>query len=187
MSLAAILVIVGVVVIAAVAVLFGLRQRSLRLQRRFGPEYGRAVEESGNKYKAEAKLERLEKEVKSFDIHPLGRDERTRYLTEWRGVQARFVDNPKLALQEADDIVRRVMHGCGYPLTGFETQAAQLSVDHPLVVQNYRFGHGVALRQVRGEASTEEVRRGLIAYRTLFEDLVGEPVIASAAAVGRKA
>jgi len=187
MSTTAVLVIVGaIVVVAAIVAIFVMRQRSVRLQKRFGPEYRRAVQETGSKYRAEAKLEKLEKRVKGYHIRPLSEDERVQYRSAWRVIQNRFVDDPALALQQADELVREVMGACGYPLTTFEDQAAELSVDHPMVVENYRAGHAIAVRQSRNEASTEEIRKALICYRTLFNDIVGEPMAASAAA-GRQA
>jgi hypothetical protein len=187
MSTTAAVLLICVVGVAAIGIVFAMRQRSLRLQRRFGPEYSRAVQETGSKYRAEAKLDKLEKRVKKFEIHPLRDPERLRYRSAWKAIQGRFVDDPALSLRQADEIVREVMGSCGYPLTTFEDQAAQLSVDHPLVVENYRAGHLVAVRQARNEASTEEIRQALIYYRALFDDLVGEPIVATAATAGRRA
>ena len=177
MNPTAIVIVVIAVIVAVAAIVFALMQRrSARLRQRFGPEYDRAVRDTGNRYRAEARLERLENRVKKLDIRSLRPEERARYREKWTAIQARFVDDPNLALQQADEIVRDVMGTCGYPLTGFEDQAAQLSVDHPRVVEHYREGRAVAVRQARREASTEEVRRGLIHYRTLFDELVGVPV-----------
>jgi hypothetical protein len=176
MNLAVSVVIAAFVIAIAIVVIFVARQRSARLQRRFGPEYERAVQESGSKYRAEARLGKLEKRVKKFDIRPLSSEERLRYREQWRAIQARFVDDPDMALRQADEIVNEVMSACGYPLTDFEDQAAQLSVDHPLIVEHYRDAHATAVRRAHGEGSTEDVRRALIHYRTLFEELVAEPI-----------
>jgi hypothetical protein len=176
------IVVVAVIVLAAVIVFAIVKRRSVRLRSRFGPEYDRAVRETGSKYRAEAKLERLEQRVHKLDIRTLHLDERNRFREQWTAIQARFVDNPSLALQQADEIVREVMTAVGYPLSRFEDDAAQLSVDHPTVVANYRKGHEIALQQAHGRASTEEVRQGLIHYRTLFQELVGERVPTGVAA-----
>lgn len=177
MSLAEVLVIAAAVIVAAAIVaFFVVRQRRNRLRRHFGPEYDRTVQETGSKYRAEAKLEKLEKRVRKFHIRPLTSDERVRYREHWQTIQTRFVDDPDKALQQADDIVREVMNTCGYPLTDFENQAEELSVDHPQIVEHYRDAHAIAVRRARREASTEDVRRALIHYRTLFDELVGEPI-----------
>lgn len=188
MSPAGTIIIVVAIVVAVVAIVLAFRaRRSARLQKHFGPEYDRAVRETGSRYRAEARLERLEQRLKNVHIRSLRPEERGRYEEEWRVVQGRFVDDPNLALQQADEIVREVMGACGYPLTGFEDQAAQLSVDHPRVVEHYREGRAIAVRQERHEASTEEVRRGLIHYRTLFDELLGVPVPSRATAGANRA
>jgi len=176
MNLAVLIVIAAVVITAAIVVVFVMRQRSVRLQRRFGPEYERAVRESGSKYRAESRLGKLEKRVGKFEIRPLSSEERMRYRERWKAIQARFVDDPDMALQQADEIINEVMSACGYPMTNFEDQAAQLSVDHPLIVEHYREAHAIAVRRARREGSTEDVRRALIHYRSLFEELVAEPI-----------
>jgi hypothetical protein len=176
MSLAEVLAIAAVIAAAGILAFFLMWQRRNRLRRHFGPEYDRAVQETGSKYRAEAKLEKLEKRVKKFDIRPLTSEERVRYREHWKTIQTSFVDDPDMALQQADDIVSEVMSTCGYPLTDFEDQAAQLSVDHPLIVEHYREAHETAIRRARREASTEDVRKALIHYRTLFDELVVEPI-----------
>jgi hypothetical protein len=168
-------VVVFAAIVAAVLIIIFLLQRRTRLRKHFGTEYDRATRETGNKYRAQVSLGQLEQRVKKLEIRALQFDERARYRQQWRAIQARFIDNPNLALQQGDEIVQEVMETCGYPLTRLEDEA-QLSVDHPLVVEHFRKGHEIAMRQARGAASTEEVRQGLIHYRTLFEDLMGERV-----------
>ena len=144
-----ILLIVAVVVVAAVVggVLYTRSRRSTHLRSRFGPQYDRAVEESGGRGKAEADLHKLEKRVSKFDIRPLSATERDRFVASWRDVQANFVDNFETAVNRADQLIGEVMQKCGYPVGDFEQQAADLSVDHPVVVENYRTAHDIAVRQ----------------------------------------
>ena len=180
------LIAITVAVFAVVAVvLFYLRtQKSRRLRERFGPEYERAVSEAGSA-RGEAKLEKLEKRVKKYDIHPLEAAARDRYIEQWRLVQARFVDDPNATVDEADSLLSEVMAARGYPVADFEQQAANLSVNHPLVIEHYRAGHAVAVRHTRGQTSTEELRQALVNYRALFRELVDEPVGVSAAGAAR--
>lgn len=175
-----------VVVLAVVAVaLFYLRmRRSRKLRERFGPEYERAVSEAGST-RAEAKLERIEKRVRKYDIHPLDAAARERYLEQWRVVQARFVDDPNGTVGEADRLLSEVMAARGYPVADFEQQAADLSVNHARVVEHYRAGHAIAQRHVQGQASTEDLRQALIHYRELFQELVQEPASVSTATAAR--
>lgn len=180
----AIIIAVAVVILILIAVgifLFVQNRRSKRLQARFGPEYQRAVAETGDRGKAEAKLYKLEKRVDSFSIRALAPEERARYVNTWRGVQAEFVDKPGEAVNHADELLAAVMSARGYPVSDFEQRAADLSVDHPNVVQNYRAGHEVAVRNHHGEADTEALRKAMIHYRALFAELVDEPEIARAA------
>jgi hypothetical protein len=108
-----------------------------------------------------------------FDLRPLDRDERNGYLREWDGVQAHFVDEPAGAIREADDLIQQVMRDRGYPVDDFDQRTADLSVEHADVVENDRSAHAVSKRSATGEATTEELRRAVVQYRTLFEDLVG--------------
>jgi hypothetical protein len=180
----AVLIILVVVGIAAVALILLMRNRSNKLRTRFGPEYDRAVKETGSKYRAEAKLEKLQKRVQSFSIRPLQPADRDAFQQSWRAVQAKFVDDPKLALTEADELLTRLMSARGYPMGEFDQRAEELSVDHPVVVENYRAGHDIALRHARGQASTEDMRQAMIHYRQLFEELVGESQMARSRGAG---
>ena len=166
---------IAVVVVALGAVALYLSYRSRRLRSRFGPEYTRAVEESGNRYRAEAKLEKLEKRVAKLSIQPLSREAAGRFRDSWRAIQAQFVDDPRTALNNADRLLGEVMSARGYPVADFEERAEEISVHHAPVVDHYRAGHEIAVRHAQGRATTEDMRLAMIHYRTLFEDLVGAP------------
>jgi hypothetical protein len=172
MSPTAVVILAVVVVAVALAGLFlWLRARSQRLERTFGPEYARAVHQLG-KRKAETELEKREKRVKRLQIRELSQADRDRFAAQWGNVQAGFVDDPKRALTEADLLVAAVMTARGYPVQEFEQCAEDISVDHGVVVDNYRAAHEIAFRCARGEASTEEIRQAMLHYRTLFDDLL---------------
>ena len=182
------LIVVAAVVILIMAVLALLYVRKRRsksttadLRKKFGPEYDRAVREHGAGRKAEAKLEDREKRVAKLTIRDLDPMEQERFSKQWGSVQSRFVDSPKGAVAEADDLVSSLMKARGYPVSDFEQRAADISVDHPRVVENYRSAHEIALRVGKDGATTEELRTAMIHYRSLFEELVQVP-----AAVERK-
>jgi hypothetical protein len=177
---------VAVVIMIALAIVLYMHKRkknTAELRDRFGPEYDRAIQQHGTERKAEAKLAERETRVERLKIRELDTIERERYLSEWQAVQSRFVDYPKGAVTEADELVCSLMKTRGYPVTDFDQRAADISVDHPLVVENYRSAHQVALRLSRGEASTEDLRTAMIHYRSLFDELaraqsVGEQRVA---------
>jgi len=180
-------IVVAIFVVIAIAAIVK-SQRSQRLKSRFGPEYKRAVEETGSKTQAEAKLEKLAKRVQSFKINELPPTARADFVSAWQKIQGRFVDDPKTALTEADQLIQKLMTARGYPVTEFEQRAADLSVDHPLIVEHYRAGHDIAVRHSQGRASTEDMRQAMIHYRTLFAELAGEPDLTrSTAARGARA
>ena len=176
----AIIIGVTVLLVASIAILFSIRKRKTeRLRTQFGGvEYSRAVKEGGSRQKAEAVLDKRADRVESFHIQPLGPGDRARFVESWRRVQGRFVDGPGGAVTEADQLLRDVMSTRGYPVGDFEQRAADISVDHPLVLDHYRSAHEIAVRQTQGQAGTEELRQAMIHYRTLFEELVGEPELA---------
>jgi len=176
----AIIIVVAVLLAAGIAIFFSIRKRKTeRLRTQFGgAEYNRAVKEGGSRQKAEAVLDKRADRVESFHIQPLGPGDRARFVESWREVQARFVDGPGGALTEADQLLRDVMSTRGYPVSEFEQRAADISVDHPLVLEHYRSAHEIAVRQTQGQASTEDLRQAMIHYRALFEELVGEPELA---------
>jgi len=166
---------VAVVLVIVVAVALYVRNRkntTAKLRGRFGPEYERAVQQHGSERKAEAKLADRETRVEMLKIRDLDPMERERYLAQWQAAQSRFVDYPKGAVTEADELVCSLMQTRGYPVADFDQRAADISVDHPRVVENYRSAHSIALRLGKGEASTEELRTAMIHYRSLFDELV---------------
>ena len=180
----AIVIAVALLVVAGISVLFFIRKRrTARLQDQFGgAEYARAVKEGGGRRKAEAVLDERADRVEGFHIRALAQGDRSRFVESWSRVQARFVDSPGGAVTEADQLLGDVMSTRGYPVSDFEQRAADLSVDHPMVLENYRAAHGAALLQAQGKASTEDLRQAMIHYRTLFEELVAEPEVARAVA-----
>src|SRR5438105_7220273 len=169
----AIVVILAAIGAAAVAAWWFLnKRRSEHLHQRFGPEYDRLIREEGGRRRAENELERREKRVKHFDIHPLEKQDRERFAQSWQADQARFVDDPKGAVLEADRLVTEVMKARGYPVGNFEERVSDISVDHAHVAENYRAACDIAERQKRGEASTEDLRKAMVYYRALFDDLL---------------
>ena len=172
--------------VAAVAWLVVQKQKSTKLRRRFGPEYDRAIKEYGGRTKAEAELSKREQRVAGLNIIPITAAEAARFSNAWNSLQSRFVDDPKGVVPEADLLVRELMIKRGYPMGDFELRAADISVDHPSVVKNYRAAQIIALRNARREADTEELRTAVVHYRTLFDELLGvvPTKVASIPAVG---
>ena len=174
------LVIAAVVVVAIVAGawVYAQRQRRDRLRTHFGPEYDRAVREAGSPDKADALLAERAKRVRELKIHPLSREQAETFASEWKRIQGIFVDDPDGAVAAADRLVTQAMSARGYPIEDFDTRAADLSVEHPRVVENYRIARALGVRRSRGEAGTEELRQAVVNYRTLFEDLLktDEPI-----------
>lgn len=170
------LVILGIVIGGAVVWLLQRRRKAGHLRERFGAEYDRAIEKTGDRQSAEYELLRRKERVKTFDIRPLSPEQRSGFAESWRNVQARFVDTPARAVAEADHLVSDVMQARGYPMGEFEQRAEDLSVDHASVVENFRTAHALALRNHRGDDETEDLRLAMVHYRTLFEDLLETPV-----------
>ena len=168
---------VVILLIVALAVLYVRRRRNTTavLRQKFGPEYDRAVLKHGSERKAQAKLEDREKRVEKLNIRDLDPMEHDRFLKRWESVQSRFVDSPKGAVTEADDLLSSLMKARGYPVSDFDQRAADISVDHPRVVENYRSAHEIALRVGKDAATTEDLRTAMIHYRSLFEELVQVP------------
>ena len=168
-------VVIAVVVALVVlgAIWFATRARRTRgLQERFGPEYDRVAADAPTKREAEAELREREQRREELEIRPLDPSVRDRYRSEWKDVQARFVDDPAGAVADADRVIQSAMRERGYPVEDFDTRAADLSVEHADVVENYRAGHGIAVAHERGNASTEDLRHAVQHYRALFEALV---------------
>jgi hypothetical protein len=170
---------VVILIIVGLAWLY-VRQRrgtTAGLQQRFGTEYELAVREHGSGRKAEAKLADREKRVEKLNIRDLEPMERERFLKQWESLQSRFVDSPKGAVTEADDLVSSLMRTRGYPVSDFDQRAGDMSVDHPRVVENYRSAHEISLRARKEQATTEDLRTAMIHYRSLFEELVQAPTM----------
>jgi hypothetical protein len=162
-----------VVIVLAVAIWILLKaKRTKQLQSRFGPEYQRAVRSEGTARAAEKVLEERQQRVAGLEITPLDEQQRTRFAKAWEDEQAHFVDEPRAAVDAADRLVGDVMKARGYPVTDFEQRVADVSVDHPVVVENYRVAHGIALKDRQKPVSTEELRQAMIHYRALFADLL---------------
>jgi hypothetical protein len=164
-------VIVAIAVLGIVASALRTR-RSRSLQDRFGREYDRTVDKSGGRREAEQELRKREKRHQELELRPLSQNLRERYLQEWQGTQGQFVDDPRGAVSEADDLVQRVMRDRGYPVDDFEQRAADISVEHPDLVEKYRTANGIARASERGEASTEDLRHSVRHYRALFVELL---------------
>jgi hypothetical protein len=167
------LVVVVVLVLAAGAWFVVQQSRRRRLQQRFGSEYDRRIEESGDRRVAERELTDREKRHAGYDLRPLSDADRTRYTQEWTVVQEQFVDRPGEAVATAEQLVVTVMRARGYPTDNFEQQAADLSVEHAHVLDNYRSGHAIRTRHEQAGVSTEELRQALTHYREMFEALLG--------------
>lgn len=168
-------ILIAALVVAAIVIAWIVvrKRRTAALQNRFGPEYQRALREKGDR--AESELLERQRRVEKFSIRELSAAERERFVTDWRVVQSRFVDDPKGAVRDADELVARLMQTRGYPMTNFEQRAADISVDHPRVVDNYRAAHEIAIRHERGQATTEDLRNAIIYYRSLFDELLSKP------------
>jgi hypothetical protein len=170
------IIVAGAVVIASLALsawLFSQKKKqSERLQHRFGPEYGRTVGKLGGRKKAESELKAREMRVEHLTITPLAPTEAARFRQAWNTLQGSFVDNPKGVVVQADQLVRELMLKRGYPMGDFERRAADISVDHPAVVENYRVAQAIAARDERGEADTEELRKAVVHYRVLFDEML---------------
>jgi hypothetical protein len=169
-----VLAVVVVVAVALIAWAVWRRQRTRHLQSRFGPEYERAVEAGDGRREAEADLIARERRRSDLDIRPLEPETRQQYQNTWDRVQADFVDRPVEAVREADRLVAEVMRDRGYPMEDFDQRAADISVDHPQVVDNYRSAHEISMTSDRNEASTEDLRKAMVHYRALFVDLLAD-------------
>lgn len=174
-TLTAVVLVVALLVAGALAWMYLRQRRSGELRSRFGPEYDHVIRERGDRRDAERELKAREKRIDRLTIRPLRPEERTRYAERWKAEQVRFVDEPREAVRNADHLVEEVMKDRGYPVSDFSQRAADVSVDHPHLVENYRSAHDVAERNGRGEALTEDLRHAMLCYRSLFEDLLEEP------------
>jgi hypothetical protein len=168
----AVFVLIVAVLIAVGAYLEHRKSKTRALRNRFGTEYDRAVVTHGSSRQAENKLADRETRVEALKIRDLEATERDRFVAEWHTVQSRFVDHPKAAVTEADDLVNALLEARGYPRVGFEQRADDVSVTYPRVMENYRRAHGIAVRPGQIEATTEELRTAMIEYRAIFDELL---------------
>lgn len=167
------LVAVVVVLLAIIGVLVARQQRSRKLKADFGPEYNRVLVERGDQRSAENELASRRKRLSEFEIRRLEPADRERYVERWGATQRRFVDEPEAAVTEAHLLVQQVMHDRGYPVDeDFQQRAADLSLDHPAVVENYRAANSISLRAQQGQANTEQLRQAMVYFRALFDDLL---------------
>ena len=168
------LAVVVVAALAAIVVWLLIRRRkTVALRERFGPEYDRLLQTTKTPAEAERQLLERERRVQSFSLRPLSQDEADQYTQSWRTVQARFVDDPSTAVNEADRLIEDVMRARGYPVEDSEHRLDDLSVEHAAVVNHYRSGRDIVVRHGRGEASTEDLRKAMVHFRALFDELVG--------------
>jgi len=163
-----ILVVLGVIL----AAIFIPRQRSKRFQNKYGPEYDRTVKTMGNEKKAQTEMDQRQQHVDTLNIRPLSDSERERYLADWTKIQAKFVDQPGQATVEADHLIMEVMKVRAYPVSDFEQRAADISINYPALVSNYRAAREIAIKNEQHSANTEELRQALIYYRSLFDELL---------------
>jgi hypothetical protein len=172
-----VIAIVALVVIGVAAYFVWANRRTERLKEQFGPEYDRMLDEQEDRRVVESELEARRARREQLEIRPLDSATRQRYSSQWKDVQARFVDEPRAAVREADELITTVMRDRGYPMDDFEQRAADISVDHPQVVENYRSAHDVFDRtgtEGSTEDNTEELRRAFVHYRALFAELLLE-------------
>jgi hypothetical protein len=163
---------IALVIVGLLGVVIGRRQRTKKLQEKFGPEYDHIISERGDQHQAEHELAARLDHVKALDIRPLSVEEVDRFTSLWRATQAEFVDEPLTAMQKADQLIRNVMEAKGYPVEDFEQQVADISVDYPDLVMDYRGLHLIAVKGREENVSTEEMRQAMVHGRALFENLM---------------
>jgi hypothetical protein len=172
----ALIVVIAMAAVGLIIWAYLRRKRTRQLRGHFGPEYDHVVDEKGSRSRAEAELRQREKRVERLSIKPLLPERRARFSEQWRQQQSRFVDEPRGAIEDADRLVEEVMKERGYPVGDFDQKVADISVDHPYVIDRYRAAHDIADRQRRGQATTEDLRQAMIYYRDLFMELLEEPM-----------
>jgi hypothetical protein len=169
-----VLVVVIVVLLCVAAALVVRQRRTAQLRQGFGPEYDRVVKERGDQRAGEAELQERRERRRKYDIRPLRESARERYGERWQETQRRFVDQPASAVADADGLVNQVMSDRGYPVEDFDQQAADVSVDHPGVVEHYRAAHAISVASAQQSASTEDLRQAMVHYRALFSELLSD-------------
>ena len=177
-------ILIGVIVLAVIAVVViavARQHRRTELRESFGAEYDRTIAREGDVRRGESDLIARRERRAHLDIRPLSPSSRDAYADSWEQTQGRFVDNPAVALAQADALIIAVMEERGYPMNDFERRAEDISVDHPDVVQHYRAAHDISTRLDDDDAaagptmshvSTEDMRQGLVHYRALFQELL---------------
>jgi len=172
-----IIVLVLVILGAVLGLVIARRRRSEQLHDKFGPEYDHTVQTMGDEKKAQTELNERQKHVEALDIRPLSVSERERYLADWTAVQSKFVDDPRQAIVDADRLIIEVMQLRAYPVSDFEQRAADLSVNYPDLVSNYRAAREIAIKNKQNLADTEELRQAMVYYRSLFDELLGTETV----------
>jgi hypothetical protein len=167
-----IVVLVLVVLGLILGSVFSKRQRSKRYQKKFGPDYDATATSMGSQTKAQKEMDDRKKHVDSLDIRSLSLSEREKYLSEWKAVQAKFIDQPGPATVEADHLIMEVMQLRNYPVSDFDQRAADISINYPEFVSNYRLARAIAIKNEQHKADTEELRQALVHYRALFNELL---------------
>ncbi len=169
-------ILIAVVIVALIVAIWYAVQRNRRrqLQERFGPEYERTLARADDRSAAEAELRERGERVDALDLRPLSQPDHDRFAAEWTKVQAEFVDTPTEAVADADRLIQQVMERRGYPVTDFDRRAADLSVEHPKVIENYRSAHSITVKETRDDAEgdTEALRKAMVYYRSLFDELL---------------
>ena len=169
--------VIAVVIVAVLILATAIRsRRSERLREGFGPEYDRAIDRAGDRGAGEAELRDRKARHDELELRPLAPLARKRFVDAWQGTQAEFVDDPVVAISDADRLIQSVMRDRGYPVEDFDSRAALVSVDHPRVVERYRRAHTIAIANAGGDTDTEQLRIAMQDYRALFEELVGDTV-----------
>lgn len=180
------LTVIALLVGGLLGVVIGRRQRTKRLQQKFGPEYEHTLNELGDQRQAEHELVARLDHVKALDIRPLSREEIDEFTDQWLITQAEFVDDPLAATEKADQLIREVMEAKGYPVEDFEQQVADISVDYPDLVMDYRGLHLIAVKGRAENVSTEEMRQAMVHGRALFENLIEHAEVVEAVPVEKE-
>ena len=169
-----ILALVGLTVLVALGVWWMMRRRrSGMLRARYGDEYDRTVQAAGGRSAAEANLAAREKRMADLSVRSLTPEERDRFSGEWHEVKALFVDSPVEAALHADRTLTSMLETRGFPMADFDRRYEDLTVHHAETARHYRTGHEIVMRP-RGEATTEELRRAMKHFGTLFDEMIAE-------------
>jgi hypothetical protein len=172
--------VIPIVIVLVVAVLVGFAawaaQRARRrrvLAQKYGAEYERILRSKGDPALAQRELEEREKRVGAFKLRQLSADQRERHFSAWSRIQAAFVDEPARAAREAHQLLMTVMRDRGYPDAELAQRQRDLSVHYPELLDPYREACEIAARSDNGGgASTEDLRRATVCYRSLLTALL---------------